>query len=133
MGLVAIFYFTVPVSAGFPSPAEDYVEGRIDLNRALIPHPSSTFILGVAGDSMLGAGIHDGDRLIVDRAVEPTDGRVVVAIVGGELLVKRLRRRRGRVWLEPDPPSDRYPDLEIVAGGLELVIWGVVTCVLHEV
>jgi DNA polymerase V len=125
--------FSTPVSAGFPSPAEDFVEGRISLDRALIPHPTSTFLLRVAGDSMLGAGIHHGDRLVVDRAVEPTDGRVVVAVVGGEFLVKRLRRRLGNVWLEADPRSDVYPDLEIRDGGLELVIWGVVTCVLHEV
>jgi DNA polymerase V len=93
--------YSCPVSAGFPSPADDYLEGQLDLNQHLIKHPVATFFVRVAGDSMVGAGIHSGDLLIVDRSLEPSDGRVVIAIVNGELLVKRLRMIRGMVQKEP--------------------------------
>src|SRR5207245_7243498 len=82
--------FLVPVPAGFPSPADDYLEGRLDLNEHLIAHPAATFFFRVTGDSMIGAGIHSGDLLIVDKAEEPRDGSVVVAVLDGELTVKRI-------------------------------------------
>ena len=75
--------FLEPVSAGFPSPAGDYIECRLDLNEHLIQHPSATFFVRVAGESMVGAGIHDGDMLIVDRSLEPVHGSVVVAALNG--------------------------------------------------
>jgi DNA polymerase V len=117
------------VPAGFPSPADDYIQNRLDLNEHLILHPAATFFVRVAGDSMVGAGIADGDILIVDRSLEPSDGRVVVAIVDGELVVKRLRRRDDRWSLMAE--NEGYPP--IVAGeevGFE--IWGVVTHVIHR-
>jgi SOS-response transcriptional repressors (RecA-mediated autopeptidases) len=88
------------VAAGFPSPADDYVEVGIDLNDQLIRHPTSTFFLRVSGDSMTGAGIHDGDLLVVDRSLDPRPGRVVVAVLDGGFTLKRLARHRGRLRLE---------------------------------
>jgi len=86
--------FAAGVPAGFPSPADDYIDRHLDLHEHLIEHPAATFYVRASGDSMVGAGIHDGDLLIVDRAVEPRDGHIVIAVVHGELTVKRLRRRR---------------------------------------
>jgi DNA polymerase V len=117
-----------PVPAGFPSPAEDWIEGRLDLNRHLIRHPAATFFVRVTGDSMLGAGIHSGDLLIVDRALEVRDGHVVVAILNGELLVKRLRWLDGKPFLVSD--NDAYRPVRITEG-LEFAVWGVVTAVIH--
>ena len=118
------------VPAGFPSPADDYVQDRVDLNEHLILHRDASFILRVSGWSMVGAGIHDGDELIVDRAIEPNDGHVVVAVINGELTVKRLRKSGKAVRLMAENPE--YPDIEFNEDE-ELVIWGVVTRVLHKV
>jgi DNA polymerase V len=120
--------FMVPVTAGFPSPADDYVEGKLDLNDYLVKHPAATFFVRVAGDSMIGAGIHPGDILVVDRSLEPTDKRVVIAVVNGELTVKRLKLRQGVVALMAE--NDAYPPLEI-HGDMDFEIWGVVTSVIH--
>jgi DNA polymerase V len=118
------------VPAGFPSPADDHLDGTIDLNEFLIKHPSATFFVRASGESMKGAGIHDGDVLIVDRSLEPVDGKIVIAAVDGELTVKRLRRKGGRTTLEPDNPD--YPVLDL-HDGQDAVIWGVVTSVIHVV
>lgn len=118
------------IMAGFPSPADDYVEDRIDLNQHLIRHKEATFFLRVKGESMLGAGIHDGDLLIVDRALDPTDGKIVIAVLDGELTVKRLERRKGIIRLVPENPA--FPAIE-VKSEQDLVIWGVVTHVIHGV
>jgi DNA polymerase V len=123
------------VAAGFPSPADDYVEGPLDLNELLIRRPETTFFLRVRGDSMEGAGIHSGDLLVVDWSVEPRCGDVVIAAVSGSLTVKRLAREEGRLVLLPDSPGpggSGYEPIE-VAGSEELVIWGVVQHVIHEV
>jgi DNA polymerase V len=110
------------ISAGFPSPAEDYVEGRIDLNRDLIKHPLSTFYIRVSGDSMIGAGIMPGALLVVDRAVESNDGHIVVARINDELCVKRLSIcDDGRVWLLPE--NDQYRPIEIKEG-MDFEVWG---------
>ena len=100
-------FFMVPVSAGFPSPAEDYIERKLDLNKHLIKHPSATFFVRVTGDSMIDAGIHPGDILIVDRAIEPADKKVVIAIIDGELILKRIRMIKGKVILMPENIEDR--------------------------
>lgn len=118
----------VPVAAGFPSPADDYLEGKLDLNQHLIKHPAATFFVRVAGDSMIDAGIHPGDILIVDRALEPADKKVVIAVVEGELTVKRIRMTRGRVFLAPE--NEHYPPIPIGAE-MNFEIWGVVTTVIH--
>jgi DNA polymerase V len=121
--------FLATVSAGFPSPAEDYIEGRLDLNQHLIKHPAATFFVRVAGDSMTGAGIHPGDILVVDRSLEPRDASVVIAVLDGELTVKRISRRAGRLYLVPD--NSLYQPLEILAE-MEFEVWGVVTSVIHS-
>ena len=116
------------VAAGFPSPADDYVEVGIDLNEQLIHHPTSTFFLRVSGDSMLGAGIHDGDLLVVDRSLDPRPGRVVVAVLDGAFTLKRLVRHRGRLRLEA--ANSAYPPLELHRCG-DVQIWGVAIHVIH--
>ncbi|NCA72094.1 MAG: translesion error-prone DNA polymerase V autoproteolytic subunit [Sphingobacteriia bacterium] len=125
----ALPLFGARVPAGFPSPADDDLEGPLDLNEHLIRHPAATFFLRVQGDSMTGAGIHDGDLLVVDRALEPRSGSIVVAAVDGELTLKRLKLAGGRVWLVPENPS--YAPLE-VHGEMGLVVWGVVAHVVHS-
>ena len=113
----------VKVSAGFPSPAADYEDARLDINDYLVRNPVSTFFFPVQGDSMEGAEIFEGDILVVDKSVAAQHGHVVVAFVNGERLVKRLYNRHGRVALLAE--NSRYPALEIQEG-MELVIWGVV-------
>jgi len=116
------------VSAGFPSPAQDHYRGPIDLNERYILDKTSTFVLNVAGDSMIGAGIYDGDQIIVDRSIRPDYGDVVVAIVDGELTLKTLARSDGGPILKAENPRFRSIPLE---GEQELVIWGVVTWNMH--
>ena len=111
------------VAAGFPSPADDHLEGPIDLNAHLVTHPAATFVVRVEGDSMIGAGIRDGDLLVVDRSREAVSGAIVVAVVDGELTVKRLRVGRQGVRLEPENPAFKPI---VVRENAELVIWGVV-------
>lgn len=122
--------FLVPVSAGFPSPADDYLEGKLDLNQHLIKHEAATFFVKVKGDSMIEAGIHTGDLLIVDRALEPTDNSVVIAVINGELTVKRMCKREGKLSLVPD--NGNYEPLHITEY-TDFEIWGVVTHVIHAV
>lgn len=112
-----------PVSAGFPSPAEDYADKRLDLNQYLVRNPVSTFFFQVRGDSMQDAQIFDGDILVVDRSIEACHGHIVVAFVNGERLVKRLYRRGGRVALLAE--NKAYPPL-VLTEGAEMEIWGVV-------
>ena len=111
------------IAAGFPSPADDHLEDTIDLNEHLVQHPAATFFVRVQGDSMIGAGIHHGDLLVIDRSLEPKSGSIVVAVVNGELTVKRLKIEGEHIWLMPENPA--YHPLEI-REGMELVIWGVV-------
>lgn len=122
--------FLSRVPAGFPSPADDYVEGSLDLNEHLIAHREATFFVRVKGHSMTGAGIRDGDLLVVDRSLEAGDGDIVVAAVDGELTVKRLSRRGGTVRLLPESPG--FAPIEF-KDGQELTVWGVVTSVIHRV
>jgi DNA polymerase V len=118
-----------PVMAGFPSPADDYLEGQIDLNQHLIKHPAATFFVRVSGDSMTGAGIHDGDLLIVDRAAEVTSGCIVVARIHDEFTLKRVRKEGCRVFLMPE--NEKYLPLEITEGS-DFEIWGRVTGSVRE-
>ena len=116
------------VRAGFPSPADDYIEQHLDLNEHLIKHPAATFFVTASGDSMSGAGIASGDMLVVDRSLEATHGKIVIAAINGELTVKRLSRIAGTVQLLPE--NSQYQPIEIT-GEEDLVIWGVVTHVIH--
>ncbi|WPL16593.1 LexA repressor [Thiorhodovibrio winogradskyi] len=122
--------FQARIPAGFPSPADDDLDDAIDLNTHLVRHPAATFFLRVQGESMTGAGIQDGDLVIVDRAEEPRAGSVVVAALDGELTLKFLQRDSStqHVWLESAHPD--YPPRAITAE-TDLVIWGVVTHVVH--
>ncbi|MGP4033606.1 LexA family protein [Pseudarthrobacter sp. 1C304] len=128
--LLSVLVSPVAVAAGYPSPAQDYFEGRIDLNAHLIKDVTSTYVVRVSGESMAGAGISDGDELIVNRALEPVDGSVVVAVLDGELTVKRLRITRTGVVLQAENPA--YPDI-VVPSLSDLLVWGVVTRCLHVV
>ena len=129
LGREGLPLYLSPVEAGFPSPAEDYIDRKLDLHDYLVHNRSATFFLRAQGASMLGAGIHDGDLLIVDRSVEAAHDRVVITALDGELTVKRLIRRKGRVLLAPENPD--YPEFDITER--EYVhIWGVVTYVVHK-
>jgi len=122
-------YFEAKVPAGFPSPAADYEENQLDLNTHLIKNPAATFFVRVSGDSMIGAGIHDGDLLIVDRAIDPKDKNVVIAVIDGELTVKRIRIRRQKITLEAE--NINYASKE-VREEADFQVWGVVTNVIHS-
>lgn len=118
------------VTAGFPSPATDYTTAEIDLSQHLIPNRASSYIVRARGESMIMAGIADGDELIVDRSIEPEDGHVVVAVLDGELTVKRLQIHSDRVVLAAENPE--HPDIS-VSSLADLRVWGVVTTSLHHV
>ena len=120
--------FLVPVSAGFPSPTEDYIEGKLDLNKHLVKHPAATFFVKVTGNSMIDAGIHDKDMLIVDRSIKPVDKKVVIAVVNGELTVRRIRVTKGKILLMPE--NRDYKPLQ-VEEEMGFEVWGVVTNVIH--
>ncbi|MCD4651352.1 MAG: translesion error-prone DNA polymerase V autoproteolytic subunit [Candidatus Cloacimonetes bacterium] len=116
--------------AGFPSPAEDYIEKTLDLNEYLIHHPAATFFVRVDGDSMIGSGIHHNDILIVDRSLSAEHNKIVIAVVDGYLTVKRLNTK-GALWtLEPSNPA--YSSITITED-MDFSVWGVVTCVIHKV
>lgn len=121
--------FLAGVPAGFPSPADDYIEKSLDLNEHLVRNPAATFFVRVVGNSMIDAGINGGDILVVDRSLEPTNGRVVIAVLDGELTVKRLIKKNGTVRLVADNAG--YPELE-VSEGADLQIWGVVAYTIHQ-
>lgn len=118
------------LSAGFPSPAADYVEGRIDLAEVLVPHPSATFTLRISGHSMMRAGIHDGDLAIVDRSLTARHDDVVVAVLDGELVCKRLLVRRGRYYLAPESDDRAYQVID-VTDRRDFEVWGVVSATIR--
>jgi DNA polymerase V len=121
--------FEAAVPAGFPSPAADYEEDKLDLNRHLIKNPAATFFVRVSGDSMEGAGIHHGDLLVVDRSIGPRDKNVVIAVINGELTVKRIKIRNKKIILEPE--NGDFPAQEITED-TQFEVWGVVTSVIHK-
>nr|WKN40200.1 translesion error-prone DNA polymerase V autoproteolytic subunit [Tunicatimonas sp. TK19036] len=126
---IALPYFSYQVPAGFPSPADDYVEQDLDLNQFLVEHPSSTYFVRVQGHSMAGAGIQDQDLLVIDRSITPEHGSIVVALVSGELTVKRLCYEQEEIWLRPEHPD--YPPIHIKKDD-DFQIWGVVTSVVRR-
>ena len=118
------------VCAGFPSPANDYLEGEIDLNRYLIKNPLATFIVKSQGNSMLQAGIHSGDLLIVDRSIKAKNNSIVIASVDGDLIVKRIKISGKKYLLASD--NKTYKDIKI-NNESDIFIWGTVTKVIHNV
>jgi DNA polymerase V len=128
--MTKIPFFITSASAGFPSPAQDFAESPLDLNRYLIQHPAATFLIRVTGDSMVDAGIHDGDILVVDRAHIVTNNCVVVAVLDGEFTIKRYCQENGKIILKP--ANKNYQDIE-VAPDRDFEIWGMVTYALHKV
>jgi DNA polymerase V len=117
------------INAGFPSPAADYCEEGLDLNAYLVRNQPATFMFTVKGDSMIHAGIQEGDKVIVDRALTPGHDDIVVAVVDGEYTIKRLYQHRGRVELRPENPA--YPPI-VFHEGSELLVWGVVVGVVRR-
>ena len=122
--------FLVHVSAGFPSPAEDYLEGPLDLNVHLIKKPAATFFVRATGDSMRNVGIHSGDLLVVDRSLKASNGRVVIAVVNGELTVKLFSLHSDGIYLMP--ANDQFEPIHI-SEDADFEIWGIVTFVIHRV
>ena len=127
---MALPLFTGKVQAGFPSPADDYVEKNLDLNELLVQKPAATFFVRAQGTSMIGAGIHPNDILVVDKSIEPVAGKIVICAINGELTVKRLFQEGVQWLLKPENPD--FPDIPL-SDDLELVVWGVVTNVIHPV
>lgn len=117
------------VKAGFPSPAADYSEERIDLNKELVAHPLSTFVIESEGDSMIDAFISPRARLVVDRAVTAKNGDIVLAVLNGEFTVKYLKKNEFKCWLIP--ANKKYPEIEI-KGEMEFQVWGVVTRIIID-
>ncbi len=118
-----------PLSAGFPSPATDYADVGLDLNAYLVRNKPAAFLFTVRGDSMIGAAIEDGDKVVVDRALTPKNRDIVVAAVDGEYTIKRLYKYRGKVELRPENPA--YPAITF-GDGTELEVWGVVVGVVRR-
>ena len=121
--------FLNPVTAGFPSPASDYVDKSIDLNEILIKNKVATFLVRALGDSMIEAGIFSGDILIIDKSITPANKNIVVAILNGEFTVKRFVKDRNRIFLQPE--NKKYKNIEI-SDEDDFKIWGVVTFVIHN-
>ena len=117
------------ISAGFPSPAEDHIDVSLNLNDYLVKHPSSTFYIYVKGDSMIGAGIYDGDLMVVDRSLEPQSNNVIVAVIDGEFTVKRIHKNNKQIYLLPD--NKHYKRI-LIKKDMDFQIWGVVTHSIHH-
>ena len=126
---VRVPLYSHKVAAGFPSPADDYIEGRLSLDEHLIQNKNATFFVRAKGNSMTGAGIFDGDLLVVDKSLSPSSGDIVIAIVDGDLTVKRYIRRAEKVILKAENPSFKEIELQ---DGQELQVWGVVTSTVKK-
>lgn len=118
------------ISAGFPSPADDFLDLSIDLNQELIKHPSTTFYGRVRGDSMIDAGLNDGDLLIIDKSLEPTNGKIAVCFIDGDFTVKRIAIEKDKIWLVAE--NKKYKPI-LVTEDNDFVIWGIVTTVIKTV
>ena len=125
----AIFIDT-GISAGFPSPADDFKETRISLDEELFTNKEATFFAKVNGQSMIGAGLDDNDLLVIDRSLEPENNKIAVCFLDGEFTVKRLKVKNDEVWLQPENPN--YPIIKITEEN-DFVIWGIVTSVIKKV
>ena len=122
-------YFEGGVSAGFPSPAEDYINDKLDLNNLLIENPLSTYYIRVVGDSMIGAGIVSGDLLIVDRALEISNNCIVVAYINGDFTVKKIKKTKQKIFLCPE--NNKYKSIELTKD-MDFELFGVVVHAIHH-
>ena len=118
------------ISAGFPSPADDFKEVRISLDKELVKNQESTFYARVSGDSMIGAGLDDGDLLVIDRSLNPENGKIAVCLIDGEFTVKRIKKERKKLYLIPE--NNNYKPIELKEEN-ELIIWGIVKYVIKKV
>lgn len=120
----------IGISAGFPSPAEDFKETRINLHKELVKHPDATFFARVSGNSMINAGLDDGDLLVIDRSLEPTHNKIAVCFIDGEFTVKRLKIEKGTITLMPENPQ--YKPIAVTKE-TDFLIWGIVTYVIKAI
>ena len=125
-----VIFIDTGISAGFPSPADDFKETRISLDEELITNKEATFFAKVNGQSMIGAGLDDNDLLVIDRSLEPENNKIAVCFLDGEFTVKRLKVKNDEVWLQPENPN--YPIIKITEEN-DFVIWGIVTSVIKKV
>ena len=117
------------ISAGFPSPADDFKEIRISLDSELVKNKEATFYAKVSGDSMVGAGLDDGDLLVIDRSLSPENGKIAVCFIDGDFTVKRIVKEKGKLYLKAE--NKKYKSIEIKEGN-ELIIWGIVEYVIKK-
>lgn len=118
------------ISAGFPSPADDFLDVSIDLNKEFIKNPSTTFYGRVKGDSMINAGLNNGDLLIIDKSLEPVNGKIAVCFIDGEFTVKRIKIEKDIIWLVAE--NEKYTPIKVTADN-DFIIWGIVTTVIKTV
>ena len=118
------------ISAGFPSPAQDFMESTIDLNKELTDNPLATFYIRVNGNSMINAGINDKDVLVVDRSLEPRDNKIAICFIDGEFTVKRLRLEKDCLYLMPE--NDSYTPIKVTEDN-QVIIWGIVTYIIKKI
>ena len=123
-------FYKESVPAGFPSPAEDFMDLDLNLQEYLVQHPSATFCVRAVGDSMIKAGIHSGDVMVVDRALEPKNNNIVLAVLDGEFTVKRIQKKKQQLFLAAE--NDDFPSI-LVTEEMDFHVWGVVTHVIHKV
>ncbi|MFC5269908.1 LexA family protein [Adhaeribacter terreus] len=128
---IDIPFYSTPISAGFPSPAEDYLEDKINLQQLLIAHPSATYFLRVRGDSMRDANLHEGDILVVDRSLKPRINQIIIGLLDNEFTVKRLIKKQNQYYLQPENPA--YPLIPLPEENSRFQTWGVVTWCIHKV
>lgn len=122
--------FSYKIQAGFPSPGENYEESSLDFNEYLVGNnKAATYAMRVTGDSMIGAGIHEGDILVINRSIKPINGKIVVAVVDGEFTVKRFNIKNNKIYLAPENPEYKTID---ITNTYETTIWGVVTNVVKD-
>jgi len=121
--------FAEGIKAGFPSPAQDYIDLAFDLNKELVKNPSSTFYGRVRGDSMIDEGINDGDILVIDKSLPPTDGRKAVCYIDGEFTLKTIRFKKDGIYLMPANPA--YKPIKVTEEN-DFIVWGIVTYVIHR-
>ena len=125
-----VIYFDTGISAGFPSPADDFMQQRLSLDSELVKNKEATFFARVTGQSMIDAGLDDNDLLVIDRSLSPSNNRIAVCFLDGEFTVKRLKVKKGEVWLQPE--NKDYKPIKVTQEN-DFIIWGIVTNVIKKV